>query len=285
MKPVFSQEGILLPGFAPQLDLPGTLDCGQAFRWRQMEPDRWAGPVEGRVWTIARQGEDILFPGADTEDWPQLRRYFDLGRSYGRLKALYRKDPVLRDAMAWAPGIRVLRQDPWETLCSFIISANNNIPRIKGILERLCRLYGEPLEEDFFTFPTPQRLAVLEAEDLAPIRCGYRAEYLLDAARQVSSRRLSLKKVARLPTGEARQALMEVKGVGPKVADCILLYGFGRVECFPMDTWMKKVSSVLYPQGLPEALLPTAGIAQQFLFHYARHHGELFEEKASLQAV
>ena len=281
MKPVFLPDGLLLPGLAPWLDLPGTLDSGQAFRWRQLAAHLWAGPVGNRVVRIACEGQDIFFPGACREDWPLLRRYFDLARSYRRLGQLYCQDPFLKEAMAWAPGIRLLRQDPWETLCSFIISANNNIPRIKGILERLCRLYGQQLEEDFFSFPAPGRLAGLEEEELAPIRCGYRAGFLLDAARQVSSGSLSLAEVDRMPTPEARQQLMTIRGVGPKVADCVLLYGFGRVECFPMDTWMKKVSAAAYPQGLPEGLLPTAGIAQQVLFHYARHHGELLSPKGS----
>ncbi len=173
--------------------------------------------------------------------------------------------------MDFCSGIRVLRQEPWETLCTFILSANNNIPRIKGIVERLCQGWGETIPKTALrAFPTPERLAALSPGELAPIRAGWRSEYLLDAARRVAAGQLDLLALAQLPTEEALAGLLEVKGVGEKVARCVLLFGFGRVECIPMDVWMKRVMAELYPRGLPRYLRPYGGIAQQTLFHYYR---------------
>ncbi|MEG0754253.1 MAG: DNA glycosylase [Angelakisella sp.] len=276
--PIKRGDHIVLPLTPQQLSLADTLDCGQAFRWRRQEDGSYKGVVRGRLLHISRTGDELLLHNTTEQDYTDLwQEYFDMERSYGKLKERFSTNPVLRDAMGYAPGIRVLRQDPWETLCTFIISANNNIPRIKGIVERMSALFGQQIEDDYYSFPTPQRMATLCCEELAPLRCGYRDKFLLDAAQKVSAGEVSLDAIAQLPTHEAQQALRQIKGVGPKVADCILLFAYGRSECFPMDTWMKKVMTVLYPDGLPEDFLPSAGIAQQYLFHYARHHGELFD--------
>ena len=186
--------------------------------------------------------------------------------------------PVLKEACSYAPGIRILRQEPWEALCSFIISQNNNIPRIKGIIERLCGLSGQPIlcgAETVYAFPTAEQLAACTPEDLVPVRAGFRAKYLLDAARRVSTGQLDLNALYTASLEDARSALMTIHGVGPKVADCVLLYGLHHTCCFPMDVWMKRAVQLL-PGISPESLGCTAGIAQQYLFHYARMHPELF---------
>ena len=173
--------------------------------------------------------------------------------------------------MAYAPGIRVLHQPAWEALAAFIMSQNNNVPRIKGIIERLCTAFGDPLAWGY-DFPPPERLAGLGEEDLRVLRCGWRWEYLLDAAEKVASGLLPLDQVAVLPLPEARQALQSIKGVGPKVAECVLLYGMGRLEAFPLDVWMKRAMKILFPGKKPEDFGPYAGIAQQYIFHYCRTH-------------
>lgn len=275
--PVSYQTELLLPGLSSCFDLAQTLDCGQAFRWRLQPDGSWRGVAHGRLLTLRHSAADILLLGLSPDDYHTVwQRYFDLDRDYPALQAALSVDPALRAAIAYAPGIRVLRQDPWETLCTFIISANNNIPRIKGIVERLCLLLGDPLDDGCHAFPTPAQLAAADEASLSPLRCGYRARYLLDAAEQVARGRLPMAEAAELPTAELRLALQGVLGVGPKVADCVLLFGFGRVECCPMDTWMRKVMATLYPDGLPAQLLPYAGLAQQYLFHYARSHPSLF---------
>lgn len=263
--------GIRLKGAGRQFALSETLDCGQAFRWRQREDGCWEGVAGGRYLCLESQGEDIFLQAVPEADLPFWRRYFDLERDYEELAVLFRKNPCLRRALASCPGIRVLRQEPWETLCTFILSANNNIPRIKGIVERLCQGWGEAVPGTGLpAFPKPEALAPLGEEDLAPLRAGWRSAYLLDAARQVAGGRLDLEETASLPTQEAEARLLEVKGVGKKVAQCVLLFGFGRVECIPMDVWMKRVMAECYPKGLPRYLRPYGGIAQQVLFDYAR---------------
>ncbi|MFV0399370.1 MAG: DNA-3-methyladenine glycosylase family protein [Oscillospiraceae bacterium] len=262
-------EGVLLEGVGC-FSLPEILDCGQAFRWRAIGEDSYEGVACDRFLRLSMEGDRLLFHGIGMEEFEAVwRDYFDLSRDYGALRERLAADPVLEKAMAFAPGIRVLRQPPWEALCSFILSQNNNIKRIKGLVERFCDCFGEE-REGIRAFPTPERIAALEPDDLAPVRAGFRAKYLVDAARRVVSGEVSLSLPYTLPIDEARAHLMQIHGVGVKVADCALLYGFSRVECVPKDVWINRVMEQLYPDGFPEELADVAGIAQQYLFHYAR---------------
>ena len=187
--------------------------------------------------------------------------------------------PALKAAAEFAGGIRILKQEPFEALCSFIISQNSNIPRIKGIIERLFLHFGEPFlyhNETRYAFPTPKKLASCTPEDLAPLRAGFRAKYLIDAAKRIASGEIDLEAVRKMPLPDAKAKLQTISGVGPKVADCALLYGLHRTECFPMDVWMKRAVSLL-PRLSPADFGENAGIAQQYLFHYVRMHPELFK--------
>ena len=258
-------------------DLAQTLDCGQAFRWASAGHHQYTGIAHGRRLDLElRDGNLILknvtLPAFETT-W---KDYFDLGRSYGSLHHTFQNYDTLTKALAFSPGLRLMAQDPWEMLVSFILSQNSNIPRIKKMIEALAQNFGEALPCGGFAFPTAAALAGLAESDLTIVRSGYRAAYILDAAKQVADGALDLAALGRQPTEDVRRALLQVHGVGPKVADCVLLFGFGRVECFPMDVWMKRVVAKLYPQGFPPALAPQAGIAQQFLFHYARSHSSEF---------
>ena len=190
--------------------------------------------------------------------------------------------PALREAAAFAGGIRILRQEPWEALCTFILSQNNNIKRIAGLAERLCENFGQaiPAEDGdrYFSFPSAERLAPLTTEDLAPVRCGFRAKYVLDAAKKAASGEIRLEELRQAPTPEAMERLMEIKGVGPKVAQCALLFGLHKLDCLPRDVWIGRALDALFPEGFPEEVLPVAGAAQQYLFHYVRHHPEVLED-------
>ena len=273
-----TSEGILLP-FFPDFDLEQTLCCGQCFRWARTERG-FFGIAMGKTLSLSLEKDGILFEGIKEREFHKIWvPYFDLEQDYGEIRrALSQVHPVLKEAAAYAPGIRILRQDPWETLCTFIISQNNNIPRIQGIISRLCACFGERCGETFL-FPSPERLSTLSVEDLAPIRCGFRAKYLLDAARRVVSGQLPLEQLRKLPLPQARQELMSVYGVGKKVADCVLLYGLHRLDAFPLDVWMNRAMEVLFPNIGPEDFGPFAGIAQQYIFHYSRRHPELFPQK------
>ena len=265
------REQTLLRLPAGGMDLPGTLDCGQAFRWRPGPEGWWEGVAGDRPLRLCRRGEALLLE-APPEDEAFWRRYLDLDRDYGAIARTLSQDPAMARALEDCPGIRVLRQDPWETLCTFIISANNHIPRIRGIVQRLCQGWGAPLGEDLWGFPPPERLASLTLEDLAPLRAGYRAPYLLETARQVAEGEVDLARVDRLPTPEALGELQRFKGVGVKVASCVLLFAYGRLECVPVDVWIGRVLERLYPQGFPDFARPWAGVAQQVLFQEIRQH-------------
>lgn len=271
------ENGIVYRGVS-DLDLAQTLDCGQSFRWEQEENGDFRGVAFDREVTVHLDGGDFYIFGGKAEDSALWSDYFDLDFDYGVIKnELSALSPVLKSAAEYAPGIRILRQDSWEALCSFIISQNNNIPRIKGIIKRLCECFGDKTEDSGYTFPSAARLSDLSVEDLAPLKSGFRAKYLIDAAQRVSSGEINLDEVLVMPIDEARQSLMKIKGVGPKVAECALLYGMHRLECFPMDVWMKRAMAVLLPEFTIEDLGQHAGIAQQYIFHYSRMHPELFD--------
>lgn len=263
------KDGVVLEGEAFDPDV--TFDCGQCFRWEKGSDGSWSGVALGRALTVRRKGGALVLSGVGEKEFEgAFRRYFDLDRDYARVRGILSADPVLDEAIGFAPGIRILRQDPWEALCSFIISQNNNIPRIKGIVSRLCENFGEDLGGGNYSFPSAGRLAPLSPEELSPLRCGFRAPYILDAARRVAGGEVDLAALETLPLDDARRLLKTIKGVGPKVADCALLFGCGRLDAFPVDVWIKRVLARFYPDGFPERFAPYGGIAQQFLFHYAR---------------
>lgn len=252
-------------------DLGLCLDCGQAFRWEEDE-NGWHGVVSGRYFCLKQEGDSLIVSGsADKESIKLLKEYFDFDRDYEKITDELKNDTYFSTAFSQYKGIRILRQQGWEALCSFIISQNNNIPRIKGIISRLCESFGEKICDGAYSFPSADRLAGLSVEDLSVLRSGFRAKYILDAAKKVSSGEVDLDVIAEMPIDEARETLMKIKGVGPKVAECTLLYGFNRVEAFPVDVWVKRIIKELYPDTLPDCFKGYEGIAQQYLFHWRRN--------------
>lgn len=251
--------------------LPQTLDCGQAFRFEPLNDTKWCGIACDRYLEIEKlpDGAVVLYNVSQKEFEDIWCDYFDLNRNYSKIIEEISKNEVLRTASEYGKGIRVLNQPPWETLCSFIISQNNNIKRIKGIIGRLCETYGEKIEGGY-TFPTAQTLAKLEVEDLAPLRSGFRAKYIIDAARRVASGEVDLFALQNMPYEEAKNELLKIKGVGPKVADCALLFSHRHIEALPKDVWIKRALQVLFGGELPEVAVPYAGIVQQYIFFYAR---------------
>ncbi|MGI5893184.1 MAG: DNA-3-methyladenine glycosylase family protein [Candidatus Merdivicinus sp.] len=260
--------------------LADTLDCGQTFRWKQTGSHTFCGIQRGKYLKVSQEGETLIFHGISKDEADRVwTDYFDLRTDYAAMQEIFRKDPVLQKAAACCGGIRLLCQDPWEALCSFIISQNNNIPRIKAIVERLCQQFGEECPGGY-AFPKPEKLAVCTVEELAPLRAGFRAKYILDAAQKVAGGEVSLERISNLPLDEARTELMRIKGVGIKVAECALLYGFHRLDAFPVDTWIRKALEEYYPNGFPDFAQPR-GVAQQYLFHYIRHRKE-YEKNDSI---
>jgi N-glycosylase/DNA lyase len=253
----------------PDLDLDETLDCGQAFRWKKIPSDylcTYTGHFLNDELTVSQTGKgDFIFHNTSESDLTgKWADYFDLGTDYSELKRQFSEDETLSKACAFAGGIRLLRQNSWECLISFIISQNNNIPRIKGIIDRLCEHYGN-------RFPEAEELAAETPDSLAYLRSGFRAKYLCDAASRTADGTTNLADIAAMPIDEARAALKAIKGVGPKVAECVLLFGMHRTEAFPVDVWIKRVLAQYYPDGFPAFAAENAGIAQQYLFHYIRN--------------
>ncbi len=264
-------------------DLSETFNCGQCFRWNQAIGSTFTGVAYGRVLNVSKEENRLILSGNNIEkDFEHIwQNYFDLNTDYKNIKLqLAKLDSNLAVACQYAPGIRILRQEPWETLCSFIISQNNNIPRIKGIIERFCELFGEEIESRFFAFPTCETVANLSLSDLAQIKCGFRDKYILDAARKVATGVVNFEVIKNSPLDEARSELMKIKGVGPKVAECTLLYGFHRLEAFPVDVWMKRAMETFFPGKTSSYFGEFAGIAQQYIFHYSRMNPELVRKES-----
>lgn len=256
------------------IDIAKTLDCGQAFRFSESD-GVWRGVAMGRALSLTQEGNKITLFDVKEEEFNSLwRGYFDLDRDYEMIKSSVSSNEILKKATDFSDGIHILRQEPWEAVCSFIISANNNIPRIKGIISRLCENFGFKIADGLFTFPSAERIAALTLDDLAVIKSGFRAKYILDAAQKFSSNQIDVEALYTLPVDEARAALMTIKGIGPKVADCALLFGWGRVECFPVDVWIRRAMNHFFGEnGLPSEAVEYAGIVQQYLFYWARTTG------------
>ena len=252
-------------------DLANTLDCGQAFRWSKDDNNIWSGIALNIYLKLEKtyDGTVILY-NTDEETFNRIwREYFDLERDYDAIITAVQNNEILKTAAEFGKGIRVLNQEPWETLCSFIISQNNNIKRIKGIIKTLCENFGEKLDCGY-AFPTAEKIASLSLDDLSVLRAGFRGKYILDAAKKVSSGEINLNALKEMPTDSARAELMKIKGVGPKVADCALLFSHKHITAFPKDVWIKRAMEVLFDGELPKEAQPYAGIIQQYIFFYAR---------------
>ena len=252
-----------------ELDLEKTFECGQCFRWNR-EGDAYVGVALGRAVRVYYDEGDVVI-GCGSGDFELWRRYFDLDTDYSAI-SFGDVGGYFAACEEFGRGIRILRQDFWEALCSFIISQCNNIPRIKGIVEKLCRDFGEAFifrGSTYYKFPDAEAVAALDAEDLAPLRAGYRAPYIIAAARAVAAGEPDFAALA--DRGEAMAALMRLPGVGKKVASCAALYGLHDMTGFPVDTWMRHALRENFPASFsPEIFGEYAGLAQQYIFYYAR---------------
>lgn len=255
-------------------DIRQTFMCGQCFRWTEAEDGSFSGIASGRCIRLSQSGDRITLHGICEGDIPFWQEYFDLATDYSEMIARLSADKTLSLACKSSGGIRILRQEPFETLISFIISQNNNIPRISGIIGRLCESFGEKIEGGY-AFPTAEKLRGITPEQLAPLRAGFRARYICDAVEKVNSGTVDFAEINALPLSEAREKLKLIVGVGDKVADCVLLFGFAKYDAFPRDVWVKRLMARFYPDGLPECTKGVEGIAQQYLFDYVRNNGGL----------
>ena len=273
-------------------DVGAVFDCGQAFRFLPIENSahetEFGGVAFGKYITVAQDGRCVTVYGADAEDFERIWQNYlglDFDIESARRDILSRSDnPALLEAVEYGKGIRILRQEMWETLCSFIISQNNNIPRIRGLIGTISKNLGAKVEctaelsekaGEIYAFPTPEAIVSAGVDVLRDMKFGFRAPYIFDAAEKVASGELDLVAVREAKsTAEAAEMLMKVKGVGPKVAACTLLFGFDRTDAFPVDVWVKRIIEKYFPAPFDASALGSfAGLAQQYLFYYERYLG------------
>ena len=266
-------------------------ECGQCFRWNQETDGSYTGVFENNVLNVTLKNGQIVFQGiCDGNIQEIVTSYFDLDRDYRKIQeSLSKIDEPLKTSIQYGKGIRLLNQNLWETIISFIISANNNIPRIKGIIERLAKNYGNKIEwkdKIYYTFPTPKQLAKASVADLRALGLGFRDQRVYETTQMILNKEVDLQKLSKeTDSKKIREILLTLPGVGPKVADCIML--FSTLKCldvFPVDVWVRRVMNELYFQLPEEKNLKReqieklayekygnlAGIAQQYLFYWKR---------------
>lgn len=276
-------------------DLSATLSSGQVFRWRRHPDDTWTGVVQGR-WVRLWASASGLHAGTDSSppDWLWLRDYLQVDAPLERITATFPQDALMQRALIACQGLRLLKQEPWECLASFILSSTKQIAQIEQIVARLASRFGSPVAtppgtDNAFAFPTAAQLAARSEAELRECKMGFRAPYLLAAARRVAERRLDWGQLAASPLPEAREQLMDIPGVGRKIADCVLLFTGIFPHAFPVDVWILKVLQRFYfkAQHPSRRTLmeftdryfgPHAGYAQQYLFHFARLGNDLENE-------
>lgn len=273
-------------------DLKDIFECGQCFRWNEQENGSYTGIWKENIVNIKKEGQDYVFTGiCKNENFKEeIQKYFDLDRNYEQIKKeLSKKDKYMKTSIQYGKGIRILNQDLWETIISFIISANNNIPRIKGIIERLSKTYGNKIEwngKEYYTFPTPEQLKNVTIEEYRKLGLGFRDIRLYETTKMILEGKVDLEELEKNPnTIEVREKLLLLSGVGPKVADCILLFSdLKRLEVFPIDVWVRRVMNDLYIKEEDETKVnkkqieklakakfgDLAGLAQQYLFYWRR---------------
>lgn len=268
-------------------------DCGQCFRWNEENDESYTGIFGRNVLNVKESGEDIVFEGiCDGNIEEVCKNYFDLDRNYEEIKRnLSNVDENLKEAIKYGGGIRILNQDLWEMIISFIISANNNIPRIKGIIDRISAKYGHKIEfrgKEFYTFPTVEELSKASKQDFRDLGAGFRDKYIYETTLMINNKIVSLEELqSEKNTKKVREKLLTLCGVGPKVADCILLFSsLKRFDVFPIDVWVRRVMNDLYIHNEDEKKVSKAqiekiavekfgeleGIAQQYLFYWKREN-------------
>lgn len=265
------------------LDL--TFDSGQTFRWQKVN-DGWEGVIYGK-WVRLEHHKDGIKACVcgKVSDWSWLEDYLQINTSLNRILREFPRDPHMNGAVKTCRGLRIVRQEPWECLATFLMSSNKQIPQIKQIINNLCERFGEqipsPHGRPLYAFPTPQVIATASEEELRLCKMGFRAEYLKKAAEKIVHEKIDLRELSRLSSDKAREILLSFRGVGPKIADCVMLFSLGFMDAFPIDVWIEKALRTFYFDSKPvkqkdlEKFTRSyfgkfAGYAQQYLYHYIR---------------
>jgi len=267
-------------------ELPHIFDCGQCFRWNRIDNGNYIGIAFGKVIEVEKRGNDVVLYNTGEEEFFHIwENYFDLKRDYGNIKEVLSEDPLLKKSVEYGHGIRLLKQDPFELIISFIISANNRIPMIKRAISNICKRWGNPIEykgETYYSFPTPEQLNKASLEEIEGCGVGFRGKYIKDTVRKIVEDNTDLNYIVKLNDDSCHEKLQEFSGIGPKVADCIMLFSMGKYSAFPVDVWVKRAMQYFYLA--PDVSLKKirdfgrekfgdlSGFAQQYLFYYAREN-------------
>ena len=276
-------------------ELIHIFECGQCFRWNKENDGSYTGVVENSIINVKKEDNIVIFKGKTKNSNLEeiVTNYFDLKTDYKKYKnQLSKIDQYLNESIIFGEGIRILKQDLWECIISFIISANNNIPRIKKIIERLSINYGEKIifeGKEYYTFPTPESLSNATIEELRSLGLGFRDKRIYNTTKMILEKEVDLDKIKNMKsTDEMREELYKLDGVGPKVADCILLFSLKRLDVFPIDVWVRRVMNDLYIHNddeekvnkrelqrlAEEKFVGLSGLAQQYLFYWKRENGK-----------
>lgn len=279
------KNGIILKE-TKDFDPVHIFECGQCFRWIKEDDGSYTGVAKGKVINVKKDGENIVIDNTNKEEFENIwYDYFDLGRDYTSLKKeLAQHDENLKKAVDFGWGIRILQQDSWEMLISFIISSNNRIPMIQRAINNISEKYGKEIGEyrgrTYFAFPSPEELSKASIEELRECKTGFRDKYIYHTNKMVIEENLNMEDFIEMDSEVCHKELMKFKGVGAKVADCIALFGMRKYDSFPVDVWVKRVMQEFY--GAEDMSLPKmrkygmelfgekAGFAQQYLFYYVR---------------
>ena len=271
-------------------ELDHIFECGQCFRWNEEEDESYTGIIKYGILNVRKENQNIVFRGKLTKDIKDVvEEYFDFSTDYEFIKEKLSKiDNNMKTSVEYGYGIRILKQDLWECIISFIISANNNIPRIKGIIDRMSKKCGKRIEfegKEYFLFPTVEELAKLSVEDLRNLGLGFRDKRIYNTTKMILEKEVDLMYLENIDdTIKIREELLKLDGVGPKVADCILLFSLKRFDGFPIDVWVRRVMNDLYIKSADENKVDKkqlnrlaeekfgniSGLAQQYLFYWRR---------------
>ncbi|CEQ19273.1 DNA-3-methyladenine glycosylase family protein [Paraclostridium sordellii] len=288
MKIYEKDNKVILEGVS-DFDPKHIFECGQCFRWKDQGDGSYTGVAKGRVINVFREGDTIYLKNTNLEDFNNIwKDYFDLDTDYSKIKnELRNMDEYLEKATEFGWGIRLLRQDPWEMIISFIISSNNRIPMIQKAIKNLSREYGTYIGsyegEDYYDFPTPQQLSKASIEEIRACSTGFRDKYIKSTTEEVIKNNDDVYSYRNLSTEDCIKELLKFNGIGPKVGDCIALFGMQKYDTFPVDVWVKRVMQEFYVEddmSLPkirkyaiDKFGDLSGFAQQYLFYYARELG------------
>ena len=285
MKVIEIENGIILKDIK-DFEPSHIFDCGQCFRWMREDDGSYTGVCFGRVINVKKDGEDVIIDNTNMDDFNNIwYEYFDLGRDYSTLKKeLAKRDDNLKKATEFGEGIRILKQDGWEMIISFIISSNNRIPMIQRAINNISEKYGKEIGEyrgrKYYAFPTPNELSAASIEELRDCKTGFRDKYIYETTKMIINKDVDIDSLYEMDSAKCHKELMKLKGVGAKVADCIALFGIRKYDSFPVDVWVKRVMQEFY--GAEDMSLTKmrnygmdmfgedAGFAQQYLFYYVR---------------